>query len=381
MTFLHQLREALGLTLAGFTAWVIVVGLNAYVLFGGADFGGGVWDLLASGPRRERQRDLVSHAIGPIWEANHVWLVVVVVLLFVCFPPAYSALGTVLHVPLSLMLVGIVLRGSAFVFRAYSYGPQSEQRRWGRVFAISSLITPVVLGMCVGAVVSGDVGRALSAVAVGPAGVLPERPSLTATATASPGYLAVYVRPWISTFSVAVGAMTLALFSFLAAVYLTIEAADDRELQEDFRARALGAAVVAAMAAMVALGLGAMRGGVMGRFLSARWTVAVLAGSGVAAIGAAIALFTRRHRLARLAAGAWVTLVLWGWALAQYPLMIPGALTIDAAAAPVRTLEGTLVVLAGGAVVLVPSLWYLLRVFKARARLRVDRGGAERRMA
>jgi cytochrome d ubiquinol oxidase subunit II len=128
------------LTTAEWTAWIVVVALNAYVLFAGADFGGGVWDLLASGPRRQQQRDLIARAIGPIWEANHVWLIVVVVVLFVCFPPAFAAFGTVLHIPLSLMLIGIVLRGSAFVFRAYSYGPRSEQRRWGRVFAVSRAV-------------------------------------------------------------------------------------------------------------------------------------------------------------------------------------------------------------------------------------------------
>jgi cytochrome d ubiquinol oxidase subunit II len=324
------------------------------VLFGGADFGGGVWDLLASGPRRERQRELIAQAIAPIWEANHVWLIVVVVMLFVCFPAAFAAFGTVLHIPLSLMLIGIVLRGSSFVFRAYSYGPRSEQRRWGQIFAASSLITPAVLGMCVGAVASGNVGRAMAA-----------------TATGSPeSFSAVYVRPWLSPFEIAVGAMTVALLSFLAATYLTIEAEGDRDLQDDFRGRALGAAVAAMVLAIVALVLGAGGGGVITRLVRPGWATLVLAGSAVAALGSATALFQRRFQLARLAAGAWVTLVLWGWVLAQFPLLIPPDLTIDAAAAPDRTLEETLVVLVGGAVVLIPSLWYLLRVFKRRAVVR-----------
>src|SRR5512147_1791248 len=100
----------MNLTLAEVTAWVIVVALNAYVLFGGADFGGGVWDLLASGPRKDRQRAVIAQAIGPIWEANHVWLILAIVLAFTCFPPVFARLGTVLHIPLTLMLVGIVLR-------------------------------------------------------------------------------------------------------------------------------------------------------------------------------------------------------------------------------------------------------------------------------
>jgi cytochrome d ubiquinol oxidase subunit II len=337
------------LTLAEWTAWVIVVALNAYVLFAGADFGGGVWDLFATGPRRDRQRELIANAIGPIWEANHVWLIVVVVMLFVCFPPAFAAFGTILHVPLSLLLVGIVLRGSAFVFRAYSYGPQSEQRRWGRVFAISSLITPVVLGMCVGALVSGRVGSALGAI---------DDPTV--------GFVATYVQPWLSPFTLAVGVMTLTLFSFLAAAYLTVEAANDAELQDDFRRRALASAAASVLAALLALGVGASTTGVMARFVTFGVTIAVLGTSMLAAVVAVVCLVKRRYRLARLAAGAWVTLVLWGWALAQFPAMIPPSLTIDAAAAPRATLIATLAVLVGGALVLVPSLWYLLHVFKTR---------------
>ena len=339
----------MSLTLAEWTAWVIVVALNAYVLFAGADFGGGVWDLFASGPRREKQRELIAHAIGPIWEANHVWLIVVVVLLFVCFPPAFAAFGTLLHIPLSAMLVGIVLRGSAFVFRAYSYGPQSEQRRWGRVFAISSLITPIVLGMCVGALVSGDLGAALGSID-----------------NAKASFADTYVRPWLHGFSITVGLMTLTLFSFLAAVYLTIEAGHDAELQEDFRKRALAAAGASVLAALLALVVGATSGGVMARFLTFGWTVAVFGASMVSAVVAVVGLVRRRYQLARIAAGGWVTLVLWGWALAQFPALIPPSLTISAAAAPRQTIVGTLVVLVGGATVLIPSLWYLLRVFKGR---------------
>ena len=122
-------------------AGVLALSLNAYVLLGGADFGGGVWDLLASGPRRDRQRDVITHAIGPIWEANHVWLILAIVLTFTCFSPVFARLGTVLHVPLTLMLLGIVLRGSAFTFRTYDNEQDTAQRRWGRVFAGASLIT------------------------------------------------------------------------------------------------------------------------------------------------------------------------------------------------------------------------------------------------
>ena len=353
------------LTVAEWTAWVVVVALNAYVLFAGADFGGGVWDLLASGPRRQQQRDLIAHAIGPIWEANHVWLIVVVVVLFVCFPPAFAAFGTVLHIPLSLMLIGIVLRGSAFVFRAYSYGPQSEQRRWGRVFAVSSLMTPIVLGMCVGAVASGRVGDVLAAVGYGPAAALPTAIAPPSADAARATFASLYVTPWLSPFTLAVGAMTLALFSFLAATYLTIEAQGDAELQNDFRRRALGAAVASMMTATITLLLGAASGGVMARLVGVGWTLPLLVASGLSGIAAVVWLLRRRYQLARLAAGAWVTLILWGWVMAQFPLVIPPSLTIGQAAAPAGVLRDTLAVLAAGAVVLIPSLWYLLRVFKS----------------
>src|SRR2546423_11440579 len=134
--------------LADILAGIIFVTHSAYSVLGGSDFGGGGWDLLALGPRRERQRELIAEAIGPVWEANHVWLILAIVLLFTCFPPAFARLGTLLHIPLSLVLIGIVLRGSAFTF--WRYGADEEQRPWGVVLAIASLITPFLLGTTAG---------------------------------------------------------------------------------------------------------------------------------------------------------------------------------------------------------------------------------------
>ena len=162
-------------------AAIIAIALNAYVLTGGADFGGGLWDLLASGPRRTLQRELIAHSIGPIWEANHVWLIVVVVLLFSAFPTAFSTLGVVLHIPITIMLIGIVLRGSAFVFRSYGSRDGATQMRWGLAFAIGSIVTPVVLGIIVGAIAKGAVSEA-----AGHAG----------TGT----FIAVFVSPWLAAF-------------------------------------------------------------------------------------------------------------------------------------------------------------------------------------
>lgn len=334
-----------GVGLPEIIAGIMLVALNAYVLTGGADFGGGVWDLLASGSSRDQQRSLIERSIAPIWEANHVWLIVVVVLLFSAFPPAFATLGVVLHLPISLMLVGIVLRGSAFVFR--SYGGREHGRQWGTLFAGTSLVTPVILGMIIGAVVSDRVGVASSQVG-------------------RAGFVDVFVRPWLSLFTVAVGAFALALFAFLAATYLCLAAETDA-LRDAFRRRALGAAAAVFVCAAAALAFSfraapRVAQGVAGAW----WSMPLHICTAVAAITAIVALWRRRYRVARIAAAAQVSLVLWGWALAQLPYLIPPTLTIRAAASPPETLSLLLIGLCAGFVILIPSLRYLYHTF-ARA--------------
>ena len=331
------------ITLPVILAGLIAVSLNAYVLFGGADFGGGVWDLLATGPRRDRQREVISHAIGPIWEANHVWLILAIVLTFSCFPPVFARLGTVLHIPLSLMLVGIVLRGSAFTFRTYDDQHDAVQRRWGRIFAGASLVTPVLLGVCIGAVASGH------------AGPVP----------ASGDFADRFVDPWLTPFSLAVGLMALALFAHLAAVFLTLES-DDPALTEDFRLRALWSGVLLFLVAFGALLISRDQAPLMGvGLLVSPWSLPFHVATGLAAIAVLASLWWKRYHLARMAAGLQVSLILWGWAVSQYPYLVPPDLSIQGAAAPAATLRLVLIVLGLGIVVLLPSLVYLFRVFKA----------------
>jgi cytochrome d ubiquinol oxidase subunit II len=332
---------SLALLLAG----VLMVSLNLYALGAGADFGGGVWDMLASGRRERDQRDTIAHAIGPIWEANHVWLILVIVVLFVGFPVGFAALATALHVPLTLMLIGIVLRGSAFAFRSYGGDDDATQRRWGRIFAMASIVTPVMLGVCAGAVASGTIrvrdGRAVTD----------------------------FISPWLAPFPFAIGFFTLALFAFLAAVYLTLETGDG-ELRDGFRRRALLAAVAVgamALASFVLAGTGApsIRRGLAREW----WSIPFHAVTGLAAVGAIAALWFRRFGLARVLAMAQVTLILWGWGLAQFPYLVEPDLTFESAAAPDSVLRPIVVALAAGVVVLGPSLAYLYHVFKApRAR-------------
>lgn len=329
-------------------AGVILLALNTYALLAGADFGGGVWDLFASGPRREQQRQLIANAMSPVWEANHVWLILVVVLLFTCFPAAFALLAIRLHIPLSLMLIGIVLRGSAFIFRSYDSKADHVQRRWGRVFAVASLITPLLLGMMVGTVASG-------------------RLALRAGRPAD--FLTIYLAPWLTPFTLAVGFFALSLFAFLAAVYLTVEAR--AELQEDYRHRALGAGLTVFVAAALALLLAshdATGAPLMWQGLvHSPWALILQGATGVSAITALLALWVRRYLLARVAAGAQVSLILWGWAAAQYPYLVPPDLQIAAAAAPAITIRLVLITLAVGALILLPSLYYLFRIFKSQA--------------
>lgn len=320
-------------------AVAIAVSLNLYVLLGGADFGGGVWDLLASGVRRDAQRSLIEHAIGPIWEANHVWLIVVVVLLFTAFPPAFAAYMVVLHVPLTVALVGIVLRGSAFAFRSYGAVGSEEQRRWGRVFAVASTITPLLLGACVGALAAGRVRLADGIPVHG------------------------FFRSWLAPFPVAVGVFTLLLFAFLAAVYLTCET-EDPELRDDFRRRALGTAVATGVAAGVAIllarrGAPAVWEGLTGREGALAFH-AVTGGAALAAIGA---LWKRRFQLARALAAVQVSLVVWGWLVSQYPFLVVPDLTVREAAAPEATLRLVAGALGVGAALVLPSFLYLYATF------------------
>jgi cytochrome bd ubiquinol oxidase subunit II len=330
-------------------AGIMVLALNAYVLMGGADFGGGVWDLIARGPRRDDQRELIAKSIAPIWEANHVWLIVVVVMLFTAFPVAFSTLGIVLHIPITLMLVGIVLRGSAFVFRSYGSRARGARRRWGVAFAGASAITPVLLGMIVGAIASGDVGAASGRVGAA-------------------SFADVFISPWLAPFPIAVGLFALALFAFLAAIYLTIEAKDEAALRDDFRKRALIAATAVAVLAAVALAISRTAAPrVMAGVVGGSWSWLLHLCTAMAAVTAIVALWRRMFRLARLAAAAQVSLILWGWVLSQYPFVIPTTLSIRSAAAPHVTLTLLLVGIGGGALVLIPSLRYLLRTFAGRA--------------
>jgi cytochrome d ubiquinol oxidase subunit II len=317
---------------------VLLGALIFYALLGGADYGGGIWDLLASGPRKREQRRLIEEAIGPVWEANHVWLVLVIVVLFTGFPPAFAAISSGLFVPLVLLLMGIVMRGAAFTFRAYDDRGDAVQRRWGRAFSVSSILAPLMLGDVVGSLASGRV----------------EGPASAA---------------WLQPFPLAVGLFAAVLFAFLAAAYLAFEASGP--LQEDFRRRALLAGAAVGVLALIVYLLSATGAPLVHHGLTRRsWSWPLQIGTAAAAATALAALWRRSFGLSRLAAGAQVALIVAGWAASQYPYLVVPSLTLENASAPRETQVLLLVVVAFGAVLLFPCLYLLFRVFKGGGKAR-----------
>lgn len=327
------------MTLAEVVLGVMFVGLIAYGLFGGADFGAGIWDLLAGGTRRgARQRDLIEHSIAPVWEANHVWLIFVLVVLWTAFPGAFAAVVTTLYIPLTLAAFGMIARGAAFAFRK-SISTLGMRRFLGASFALSSLVTPYFLGAVVGGVASGRVPAGIAAGDV--------------------------ITSWTNPTSVLGGVLAVLVCAYLAAVFLCAdahrEAAED--LADQFRARAIGTAVLTGLIGIA--GLFVLRAdapllfeGLTGRALP----VVVL--SVVAGVAAFVLLATRRYVPARLASALAVTAILLGWAVAQYPYLLLPEVTIEEAAGGRATLVAMLVALVGGSLILVPALVYLYVLFQ-----------------
>ena len=322
-------------------AGVLGLALVLYVLTGGADFGAGVWDLLARGPRQVAQRRAIALTIGPIWEANHVWLILAIVVTFVAFPTAFAAISIALHIPLVILLVGIVLRGTAFVFRAYDSRDADVQRRWSAVFDLGSTMSPILLGVVVGAIASGRIRVVDGQVQGG------------------------FFDAWLAPFPWAVGVLTLAIFAYLAAVYLCVATWEQPELQEDFRARGLAAAVVVFVVAWVAFFLS--RTGAP-RVWSGLWesdhAIPLQVAVAVVGLGTVAALWRRRYQLARALVIVQVVLVVMGWGLAQYPFVVPPDITI-ADAAPPMVLWNMLTIGAIGSLPALAAYGWLMRVFRS----------------
>jgi cytochrome d ubiquinol oxidase subunit II len=313
-------------------AAVAGVGLVAsllYALFGGADFGGGVWDLLATGPRRAQQRAAITNAIGPVWEANHVWLIFVLVLLFTCFPPAFADIASGLYAPLSFALVGIVLRGAAFVFRNYAGDSRAIASTWTAVFGVASLLTPFFLGDAVGALATGRYA-------------------------------------WMSPFAIAVGFFAVGVCAQVAAVFILREIASP-ELLEDFRHRALRASLAVWVLGAIPVLIAAYTEPALLDALRRPYAVSAIVAALLAGLAVMVCVRLRRDTAARVAVAVEAAAVLSGWFGAQAPYLVPGRYTYVSAAASDAMIGAFLVATAVGAIVLVPSLALLFRVFKQDA--------------
>jgi cytochrome d ubiquinol oxidase subunit II len=328
-----------------------LVGLAAYVVLGGADFGAGFWYVVLPGERRRPLRDHTYHAMGPVWEANHVWLIFVLVVVWTAYPRAFGAIFSTLYVPLFVAALGIILRGACYALRGSVSGPL-EERILGALFGASSVLTPFALGLAIGGIASGRV----------PLG----------NAAGDP------IDAWLNPTSITVGVLAVATSAYLAAVWLTGDAAragrDD--LVEAFRTRALASGTITGA---VALG-----GLLVLRSDAERIYDGLTAGSGLVALlasvaaGAATMLLVARRRLepARWSAAVAVGTIVAGWALAQRPQLLPG-LTVEQAAAGDATLVALLVSIAIGSVILIPSLVLLFSlVLRGRFDERPDEPGS-----
>ena len=331
------------MTAVDLTAVVLWLGVTAYAVFGGADFGAGFWDLTAGrGDQAERARSLVAAAIGPVWEANHTWLIFDLVILWTAFPPAFAAIMSTLFVPLSLAALGIVLRGAAFAFRPVAAGPNGR-RLASAVFAVSSVVTPFFLGAVAGAIASGRVS----------------------TAQAPPDLFG----SWLNPTSILVGFLAIAVCAYLAAVFLVNDARrlGFADLESYFLRRATLAAVVAgalAVAGIVVVRVDAPI--VAADLVRIGWPFIVA--SGLSGLGALIFLSRRAPGGTRAMAVGAVVAIVWGWGAAQYPDILPGTMSLTDAAAPAGALAGLLVVFVVAAILIAPSL-ALLYVLDQRSRL------------
>lgn len=323
------------MSLADVILAIIWVGVSAYGVFGMADFGAGVWDLFAGGPERgARVRALLERAIGPVWEANHVWLIFILVYLWTAFPEPFVSVATTLYIPLLLAALGIIFRGSAFAFRKWLETLQAR-RLAGGIFALSSLLTPFFLGTVAGGVASGRVPLGNAA-----------------------GDL---VGSWLNPTSLLGGTLAVLAAAYLAAVLVCreAEAEGSLDLADYFRVRALATAIVTGVVAAGGVAVLAWDAPVLFDGLISARGLPIMAASAVGGIASIGLLWRRRYRLARGFAALAVVTVLWGWGAGQYPYLLVDVATVDAYAAPEPVLRALLIAFAAAAVLVIPSLLWL----------------------
>ena len=318
-------------------AVILFAAITTYAIFGGADFGAGFWDLVAGGTKRgERPREVIDHSIAPVWEANHVWLIFIFVLLWTCFPEAYASITLTMFVPLTVAALGIVLRGAGFAFRKAVFRTR-DRRNFGAAFAVSSILVPYCLGAVVGGIASGQV----------PSG----------------GKAGDPWDSWVNPTSVLGGVLAVCLTAYLAAFFLVRDAGrlSDEAMVAYFRRRATAAAVAAGVVAAAGIFVLSNDAEYLFDGLTSRALPLVIL-SAVCGLAAFWLLTRRARRGARLAAVGAVASLMVAWAVAQWDYLLPESLTVSDAAAPSGTITAVLVATGLAAVLIVPAfvLLYVL---------------------
>ncbi len=311
-------------------AW-IALALVAYTVSGGADFGGGMWDLFAYGPRAAPQRAAIVRAMGPVWEANHVWLIFIIVMVFSAFPHGFAALAHLWFIPGHVVLLGIILRGSGFSFYAHA------GKWWSRLFGAMSLLTPLLLGMALGVVADGSIDI---------------HDGTAANASAA----------WLAPVPLLMGILAVVMCAFLAAVYLANETTG--EVREDFRQRACWSLSVLGLIGLGAVGILPFYAPHLADGLSHRHLALTIV-AGLAALTTGVALIHRRYRLAQVSAIIFAGFVIAACALAHYPYFVYPHLTLLQVAANHDTLLFLAWTIPIGLALVLPALWWLLRIFKS----------------
>src|SRR3954452_338606 len=321
----------------------VLVGLTCYIVLAGADFGAAIWQISAPQTAEGRRiRDFAHNVMAPVWEANHVWLIFVLTVTWTAYPAAFGSIASTLSIALIVAALGIVIRGAAYAASAGTSAPR-QVRDVDVVSAIASIVTPFALGACLGGIASGRVpyGQAQGDL----------------------------VSSWLNPTSVVIGALAIAISAYLAAVYLCDDAQrrGEHDLVAPYRRRALGAGAVAAFLPLAGLGAGQRDAHPLYRELIAGPGLPAVIVSAAAGISALRLVLRRRFQLARpppglaVAAALAVAAIVAGWALAQQPQLLPG-LTVDQAAAPRDTLIAVIIAVAGGGIIVIPSLLVLLRL-------------------
>jgi cytochrome d ubiquinol oxidase subunit II len=333
-------------------AVLILVGLAAYTVLGGADFGAGFWELTARGERGKALRDHCHRSMAPVWEANHVWLIFVLVMCWTCYPDAFGSIASTLTIPLFVAGVGIIFRGATYAIRAGSRTPR-EAHALGLLFSLASILTPFALGAVIGGIASGrvPVGNAQGD----------------------------EVTSWLNVTSLLIGLLAVVTAAYLAAVYLAADArrVGSPEIAAAFRRRALGAGVVAGALALA--GPFVLREDARSLYdgLTGGAGLVALIVSALAGVAALWLVASRRYSHARVAAAGAVVAIIAGWGLAQEPYLLPPSLTIEQAAASDATIVAVLIGFGAGLLILLPALGYLFRLvltgrFDPAAPLRLD---------